>query len=585
MYKFSFASLGGTTRVKITSGEDIRHLGELDKKMWTILSCPVEGLEMEATTLAAIDSTHDGLIHLDEVVATAEWLCSVIDPNILIPGTDKLAVSVIKDETIAAVAKKVAGDKSEVCLADVLRAQEAAVGEAKDAPEPPYAADVMAAFHAKETEYKEYFHILKMQGLGLAKIAEDAVIPGMDEETFTEMGAKIAAFEAESAAVAADNAAATAVAKTEYDSLIKLLRLTRDFYTFLRNYVSLEDFYVKGEKAMFQAGTLVVDQRACHLCLRVNDMAKQDLQAGASGIFLIYCDCINKKMGKTMKIVAAVTVGEIRNLTVGKNAIFYDRQGNDWDATIVKIIDNPISISQAFWSPYRKLGNWVTDLINKRAAEKDSKVFSEATADIEAKADAASAAEIPKQNAFDIAKFAGIFAAIGMAVGMVATAITGIFKSFVALQWWQMIAVIVAIMLFISGPAMIMAYIKLRKRNLAPVLNANGWAVNADAIVNVLFGNTLTDEVRYPVTKFQDPFVKEGVPAWRRWLYAILSVAAVLCCLYLLNLFAFCGLKSPLSYFNHRDGTIVVADSASNDSAAVVVAEEPTTEEQTTTAE
>ena len=59
-YKWTFASVGGTTRVRIHSGEDIRHLGELDKKMWTVLSCPVNGLEISADSLSLIDFDGDG---------------------------------------------------------------------------------------------------------------------------------------------------------------------------------------------------------------------------------------------------------------------------------------------------------------------------------------------------------------------------------------------------------------------------------------------------------------------------------------------------------------------------------------------
>ena len=40
-YEWNFESIGGTTRVKVTSGEDLKHLAELDPKMWTVLSCPV----------------------------------------------------------------------------------------------------------------------------------------------------------------------------------------------------------------------------------------------------------------------------------------------------------------------------------------------------------------------------------------------------------------------------------------------------------------------------------------------------------------------------------------------------------------
>ena len=46
-YDWKFSSVGGVTRVNIESGEDIAHLGELDQKLWTVLSCPVKGLEFD----------------------------------------------------------------------------------------------------------------------------------------------------------------------------------------------------------------------------------------------------------------------------------------------------------------------------------------------------------------------------------------------------------------------------------------------------------------------------------------------------------------------------------------------------------
>ena len=54
-YKWCFANVGGTTRGRIERAEDLRHLGELDKKMWTVLSCPVEGLEISNESLKAMD--------------------------------------------------------------------------------------------------------------------------------------------------------------------------------------------------------------------------------------------------------------------------------------------------------------------------------------------------------------------------------------------------------------------------------------------------------------------------------------------------------------------------------------------------
>ena len=535
-YKWSFANVGGVTRVRIQSAEDIRHLGELDKKMWTVLSCPVSGLEISADSLSLMDVDGDGKLRLKEVVATAEWLCAALkEPKTLFEQKDEITIDNIADEAIRAEAKKLAGKKKAIALAEVQAALDAVTIEEQPIPAAPLEADVIAAYKEKSAEYAAYFEQEKLQKIGLALIPEDAVKPGMKEKDFLAMGAKIAEWEAAKAAAETANADAMAAAKAEFMPLRKLLLIHRDFYRLLRNFITLEDFYDNDEKtiASFQAGTLIIDQRACHLCIRVNDLPKHDTQAPLSGMYLLYCNCENKKTGKTAQIVAAMTQGEIKNLSVGKNAVFYDNDGLDYDATVFKIIENPISIRQAFWTPYRKFAKWVEDKVNKSAAEKDAKAFDDMTA----KADAAAAdPAAEKKQAFDIAKFAGIFAAIGMALGMIGTALASVAVGLGKLTWWQLIIVFVCILLVISGPSMIMAWLKLRRRNLAPVLNANGWAVNADAIISVPFGKTLTEQVAFPLVK-----TKKGLKAWQKWLVAIcvILVAIGIACL-VLHLLGFC---------------------------------------------
>ena len=540
-YKWSFANVGGVTRVRIQSAEDLRHLGELDKKMWTVLSCPVNGLEISADSLSLMDTDGDGKLRLKEVVATSEYLCaSLKDPKSLFEQKDTISMDNIADEAVLAIAKKIAGDKSEIALADVQAAIDAVAIEEQPVPAASLEADVIAAYKEKSAEYAAYFEQEKLQKLGLAVIPEDAVKPGMTEKKFAEMGAQIAEWEAAKAAAEGANADALAAAKAEFMPLRKLLLLHRDFYRLLRNFITLEDFYDLNEKtiASFQAGTLIIDQRACHLCIRVNDPAKHDAQAPLSGMYLLYCNCVNQKSGKTAQIVAAMTQGEIKNLSVGKNGIFYDNDGLDYDATVTKIIDNPISIRQAFWTPYRKFAKWIEEKINKSAAEKDAKAFDDMTA----KADAAKVEGAPdgaQKPAFDIAKFAGIFAAIGMALGMIGTMLVSVAKGWVTLTWWQQILVFCGILLLISGPSMIMAWLKLRRRNLAPVLNANGWAVNADAIISVLFGKTLTEQVSFPLVKAP----KVGMSNGKKWLIGIcvtLLVLAVVCVILHLCGFCFC---------------------------------------------
>ena len=537
-HTWTYANIGGNTRVIIKNGKDIQHLAELDEKLWTVLACPVSGLEIPDESLALIDHNHDAKIHIQDVVATAQWLCDTLqNPDILLKGNDTLPLEAITDEAILAVATPLA-EGGMVSLAAVKAAIANVSVEQQPLPEAPYPADVMAAYKACQEAYGQYFQTAKLQSLGLATLPADAAAPGLTEEQFTEMGKKIAEYEAAKAAAEAANAGAIAAAKAIYQPLEKLLLLCRDFCTLLRNFVSFQDFYAKRGKALlgrgasdetpwaiFQAGTLVIDQRACNLCLRVNDMAKHNAQAPDSGMFLIYCQCTLHATGEKMQIVAAMTIGDIRHLKVGKNALFYDRQGRDWEAEVVKIIDNPISIGQAFWSPYRKLGDWVSGLITKSAAEKEKKSFADMTTKLQTTPAAGAApAAAPQPAPFDIAKFAGIFAAIGMAVGYIGSFFTSLALGLKGLGWWGWL-VIPGLLLVISGPSMILAWMKLRKRNLAPLLNANGWAINADAIVNVLFGNTLTEQAQYPILKLNDPHAKvKKLTAGGKWSIAIAAI-------------------------------------------------------------
>ena len=557
-HTWTYANIGGNTRVIIKNGKDIQHLAELDEKLWTVLACPVSGLEIPEESLKCMDTDADAKIHVTDVVATAEWLCKVLrDPQVLFEGKPSLALEDIVDEGLSAVASPLAVD-GVVTLQDVKAAIAGATITAQATPEAPYAADVMAAYKACQEAYAQYFQTAKLQALGLATLPADTAVPGLTEEQFTEMGKKIAEYEAGKAAAESANAAALAAAQAQYKPLEKLLLLCRDYVTLLHNFVSFQDFYAKRGKALlgrgnadespwaiFQAGTLVIDQRACNLCLKVSDMGKHNTQAADSGMYLIYCNCKHQATGQTMQIVAAMTVGDIRNLKVGKNALFYDRQGRDWEAEVVKIIDNPISIGQAFWSPYRKLGDWVSGLITKSAAEKEKKSFADLTTKLQTPPAAGQAAQPAQPAPFDIAKFAGIFAAIGMAVGYIGAFFTSLatgVKDIALYAWWALPVAIISLFLVISGPSMVLAWMKLRKRNLAPLLNANGWAVNADAIVNVLFGNTLTEQAQYPIVKLKDPHAKvKKLTKGGKWAIAvaaiILGIAIAVVTLYL------CGLR------------------------------------------
>ncbi len=77
---------------------------------------------------------------------------------------------------------------------------------------------------------------------------------------------------------------------------------------------------------------------------------------------------------------------------------------------------------------------------------------------------------------------------------------------------------------------MIIAWLKLRQRNLGPILDACGWAVNARAKINIPFGMTLTAVARLPQgarRSTEDPFAeKSGL--WKLWVLVIAAALAAL---------------------------------------------------------
>jgi hypothetical protein len=308
----------------------------------------------------------------------------------------------------------------------------------------------------------------------------------------------------------------------------KLTRYCRDLYPLLNNFVSFRDFYTGRSKAIFQHGTLYLDGRSFELCVRVTDLAKHAALAAMSRVFLVYCDCVRSGGAERMIIAAAVTNGDADQLSVGRNGVFYDRQELDWDATVVRLIEHPISIRQAFWDPYKRLGRMVDEQVQKLAAAR-SKAAEEkrALAVMQVGQKPVDAKLLPPQ-AFDVAKFAGIFAAVGLAVGAIGTAFAAVVTGFLRLVWWQMPLAVLGIILVVSGPSVVIAWFKLRQRNLGPVLDANGWAVNARAKLNIPFGASLTGMARLPEGATQllaDPYAEKRRP-WK--LYLVLIALAAL---------------------------------------------------------
>ena len=358
-----------------------------------------------------------------------------------------------------------------------------------------------------------------LAGGSVAKLGRDRVrqiLAGTAKDTLTKLIAEDKSLEAQFTAIAA---------------VEKLVRYYRDLYKLLKNFVNFRDFYGRKDKAIFQAGTLYLDQRSCELCLTVEDAGRHALMAGLAGTYLAYCDCVRKATGEKLQIVAAFTGGDSDNLMVGRNGIFYDRQGRDWDATITKIIENPISIPQAFWAPYKKVVRMIEEQVAKRAAAADAASTQQlqqgATAVVQT--DPTKPPPPPPPEPPKTKMDTGTLAAIGLVLTTLLAALGGIFGAIAKLPMWQVPLAILAILLAISLPSMLLAWLKLRRRNLGPILDANGWAVNAKAKMNVPFGGSLTGVAALPAGSQRDlvdPFAEKKSP-WPKIIVLVFALVLV----------------------------------------------------------
>jgi hypothetical protein len=262
-----------------------------------------------------------------------------------------------------------------------------------------------------------------------------------------------------------------------------------------------------------------VDRPAAHATL-----------AAMSGVYLVYCE-LSRAGSPPRTVAAALTAGEAGNLFVGKNGVFYDRDGRDWDARVSRLQVQPISIREAFFSPYRWLARTIEELVARRAAAAESsrqgamKGQAEGVvAAVAPGAQAKAAAPVDLAKKIDV----GTVAAIGVALGSIGAMVTGVLSAFVGMGAWMPVG-LVSIFLLISGPSMLLAYLKLRRRDLGPILDAEGWAINGRLRINVPFGNALTRLGVLPPgseRRFQDPFAEKRRP-WGLYLLILILVAAI----------------------------------------------------------
>jgi hypothetical protein len=256
-----------------------------------------------------------------------------------------------------------------------------------------------------------------------------------------------------------------------------------------------------------------------------------------SKTYIAYVNCTRSGCAP-MTVACCFSQGDSDYLFAGRHGVFYDRKGRDWDAVITSIVDNPISLRQAFWSPYKKVVRLIDEMAARRAAAADAaandRLGQVADKAVTATADAIAARAVatpqppppPPPKKLDV----GVVAALGVAVGAISGALATVGAKLAEFSWWQLPLVVGGVMLAISLPAVIIAFLKLRQRTLGPILDANGWAINGRVKINIPFGTALTARAILPdgsIRSLEDPYEDKAAAKRRRVTLLVLMLLLV----------------------------------------------------------
>ena len=293
----------------------------------------------------------------------------------------------------------------------------------------------------------------------------------------------------------------------------KLILYQATMIALANNFVSFPDLYDEQERAMFETGSLVCDGRRFNMAVKVAGRAEHAAVAKTSNMYVIYAEITSRTGDRKLEVALPVTSGGKGNLCVGKRGLFIDVDGVEWDAKIVQIIENPISLGEALASPFQRIGRAVTGKIESMTTETEKKLDTAATAAV---AQAPPAAGPAKGGTGMMA--GGLLMGGGVALAALGSAAAYISKTLAGVALWKILIAIAAAVLAVILPISVVAIFKLRRRDLSAILEGSGWAVNARMRLTRRQCRFFTQRPKFP----------EGAKGIRRRWWMLVVAAAVI---------------------------------------------------------
>lgn len=286
------------------------------------------------------------------------------------------------------------------------------------------------------------------------------------------------------------------------------------------SFVSFPDLYDSDRRALFEMGTLVLDGRRLTLAIKVLDRTRHKRFSDASNIFVLYVEVYGSANNVIYEVAVPVTSGGRGSLLPGKWGVFYDRDGEEHHARVVEIVDNPISLFEAITAPLKRFAAAINERVEKISEAQQKELIEDGVKHLDdahskleafvetkpsaanesspAPADAKKAATAPSAAAPKASPASDKFASGAVAIAALGSSLAFITSTLEKIGWYTLITSSALLTLMVLLPVIIVAWVKLRRRDLSALLEGSGWGVNTNMRVTYKQSRSFTYKPAYP---------------------------------------------------------------------------------------
>ena len=445
-----FRRFGRSWHLQITTADDLRHVLDLHEALWVASGAPIATMNCDPTFLALVDSDHNGRIMCFELKDAIGYLLDNLkDLSGVTQGSNSLLLDAINTNSQ----------------------------------------------QGKATELTATKMLQRLGCLDVGQITLDQVRQIKDKPIGPQ---------------------ATATA-SEVELVEKLILYQRYIMILANNFVSFPHLYDPASRAMFEMGTLVMDGREFNMSLKVKDRALHSQIAATSNMYVLYIEVACKQDGQNgpltpegpdsqndqndqddgkYELAVPVTSGGKGNLRITKRGVFHDRNGRELDATVVQIIENPISVTEAVINPFVRLGRLLSGKIQAITGTAEKQLDTAATKLVQQIPKSPAAAAAGKPGAGMMA--GGMLMGGGIALAAVLAAAMKVVETLKGVAWYRTVIGLAVAILAVMLPTIISAVMKLRSRDLGAILEGSGWAINAQMRLTFKQGRVFTHRPKRP---------------------------------------------------------------------------------------